>query len=413
MFRIILLGSVIAAGTPALAQEMDHSGHSMAAMTNEGTPAPWQQGSGTSRVPGNEPMTGAHIMTGDWMLMAHGYAWGVYSDQGGPRGDEKAFVQSMAMVSASRPLGDSVGLQLRAMASLDPLMGQRGYPILFASGETAHGEGLVDRQHPHDFLMELSARLDFDLGGTASAFLYGGLPGEPAIGPAAFMHRGSARFNPEAPVTHHWFDSTHITFGVVTAGIATDRWQLEASAFNGTEPDEERWGIDTPRLNSWALRATWTPTSRWSAQISYAGIKEPEALHPGQDTGRLTASLSYADSRFSATAAYARKNLRPGPVLDAWLAEANWRVTGRHNLFTRLERVENNELFDHHSPLHDAVITVNKLSLGYAWQLPLGGEWNLALGGLVSAYDKPQRIDFAYGDDPKSFMLFAKLSLGD
>src|SRR3546814_3389129 len=112
-------------------------------------------------------------MSGDWMLMAHGYAWGVYSDQGGPRGSEKAFVQSMAMLDASRPLGDGAGLQLRAMASLDPLMGKRGYPILFASGETANGEPLIDRQHPHDFLMEMSARLDFDLGGNASAFLYG------------------------------------------------------------------------------------------------------------------------------------------------------------------------------------------------------------------------------------------------
>src|SRR3546814_19445507 len=87
----------------------------------------------------------------------------------------------------------SSDLQLRAMASLDPLMGKRGYPILFASGETANGEPLIDRQHPHDFLMEMSARLDFDLGGNASAFLYGGLPGEPAIGPAAFMRSEERR----------------------------------------------------------------------------------------------------------------------------------------------------------------------------------------------------------------------------
>lgn len=410
MLKLILLGGAIASAGPAVGQDMDHSAH---AMHGSDSTAPWQPGSGTSRQPGFEPMTGAHIMSGDWMLMAHGYAWGVYSDQGGPRGSEKAFIQSMAMLDASRPLGDGAGLQLRAMASLDPLMGKRGYPILFASGETANGEPLIDRQHPHDFLMELSARLDFDLGGNASAFLYGGLPGEPAIGPAAFMHRGSARFNPEAPVTHHWFDSTHITFGVLTAGIGTDRWQVEASAFNGTEPNEERWGIDTPRLDSWAVRASWTPSPHWSAQISYAGIKEPEALHPGEDVGRLTASISYASSRLSVTGAYARKDLKPGPVLDAWLIEANWKAAERHNIFARAERVENNELFDHHSPLHDVPLTVSKLSLGYAWQLPLGGEWNLALGGLVSAFDKPERIDFAYGDDPRSFMLFAKLSLGD
>src|SRR3546814_1019420 len=134
------------------------------------------------------------------------------------------------------------------------------------------------------------------------------------------------------------FDSTHITFGVLTAGIGTDRWQVEASAFNGTEPNEERWGIDTPRLDSWAVRASWTPSPHWSAQISYAGIKEPEALHPGEDVGRLTASISYASSRLSVTGAYARKDLKPGPVLDAWLIEANWKAAERHTVFARAER---------------------------------------------------------------------------
>ena len=115
---------------------------------------------------------------------------------------------------------------------------------------------LVDRQHPHDLFMELSARVDFNVGENASLFLYGGPVGEPALGPSAFMHRGSARYNPEAPITHHWFDSTHITYGVVTAGYAARTWQIEASAFSGQEPDEHRWNIETPRLDSWSVRAT-------------------------------------------------------------------------------------------------------------------------------------------------------------
>mgnify|MGYP006180434873 CR=1 FL=1 len=140
------------------------------------------------------------------------------------------------MGMARRPLGDGT-LQFKAMLSPDPLMGKRGYPLLLASGETADGvEHLIDRQHPHDLFMELAGRVDFDIAEDTTAFLYGGPVGEPALGPSAFMHRASARYNPEAPITHHWFDSTHIAYGVVTAGVGGPAWQLEASAFRGREP---------------------------------------------------------------------------------------------------------------------------------------------------------------------------------
>ena len=75
--------------------------------------------------------------------------------------------------------------------------------------------------------MELAGRLDVDMAPGTSVFLYGGPVGEPALGPSAFMHRGSARYNPEPPITHHWFDSTHITYGVVTVSLSSAHWQVE------------------------------------------------------------------------------------------------------------------------------------------------------------------------------------------
>lgn len=370
-------------------------------------------GSGTSRLPATDQMHGAHFSAGDWALMAHGYAWGAYTDQGGPRGDEMAFVASMAMLEGTRPLGDGARLQLRTMLSLDPLMGDRGYPLLFAAGETAGGEPLIDRQHPHDLFMELSARVDADVAPGTSLFLYGGPVAEPALGPSAFMHRGSARFNPEAPITHHWFDSTHITFGVVTAGIAARQFQLEASAFRGREPDEARWDIETPKLDSWSVRASWTPTPEWAAQVSYGRLESPEVLHAGQDEGRLTASLAYASGPLSVTGAWSAKNRIPGPTLDAWLVEANYDLNERNAVFGRFENVENDELFPHGDPLHEQAFRVSKFSLGYAHSIPLGGAFSLALGGSASLYAKPDALDAAYGENPKSFTLFAKLALGN
>jgi hypothetical protein len=408
-----------AAAQPAMDQsQMDHAQTSMPGMDMSGQGQAMSEGpvegSGTSRLPQAEGMMpGVHFdLGGGWMGMAHGYLWGIYTDQGGPRGDDKLFAGSMAMLLAEKDFGGA-RLQLRSMLSAEPLMDDRGYPLLFATGETAGGEPLVDRQHPHDLFMELAARADADVAEGTTAFLYGGLVGEPALGPPAFMHRASARLNPEAPITHHWFDSTHITFGVVTAGMAGKAWQIEASAFRGQEPDEDRWDIEEPRLDSWSVRATLTPSPHWAAQVSYGRLEQPEALHPDEDEGRTTASVIYNDGNgFAATAAFSAKDRIPGPTLTAWLAEANWDLTDHHTLFGRFENVANDELFpDHDDPLHDQAFRVSKLQAGYAYTLPLG-PFGLSLGGSVAAFLKPDALDAVYGDSPLGYTLFAKLTLG-
>ncbi len=374
------------------------------------------QGSGTSRLPGNESgqHSGLHLMSGKWMLMGHGYAWGVYTDQSGPRGDSKTYVQSMAMLTAEKET--SFGrIQLKSMLSAEPLMKNSGYPNLFATGETHKGEPLVDRQHPHDLFMEIAARVDVKVGDNARLFLYGGPVGEPALGPSAFMHRGSARYNPEAPITHHWFDSSHITYGVGTVGFAGRKVQLEGSIFTGREPDEKRWNIEKPRFDSWSVRATWNPTPNWALQGSYGKIKQPEFLiHPGEDERRTTASVHYANAKgLSAMVAFSAKNRDPGGTNTAWLAETNWDISNHHTLFGRVENVKNDELFpEHTAPLHEVPFRVTKLQAGYAYRLPLDSKFNLALGGTASTFIKPNALDSAYGKHPMGFTLFAKLSLG-
>ncbi|MFM5955407.1 MAG: hypothetical protein ACKOPE_14045 [Novosphingobium sp.] len=371
------------------------------------------EGSGTARLPGMEGgMHGLHLGTGDWMVMVHGYASAQYTKATGPRGDDKVYSTSMLMaVAQTEPEWGRV--QLKSMFSLEPAMDANGYPNLFATGETAGGLPLVDRQHPHDLFMELAARVDFNIGDQTRLFLYGGPVGEPALGPSAFMHRGSAAFNPEPPIAHHWFDSTHITYGVVTAGLAGRTWQIEGSAFRGREPDERRWNIETPKLDSWSVRGTLTPTPNWAIQASYGEIREPEATHPGENEHRFTASAHYASSAVSAMLAYSAKKRVPGETLSAWLAEVNWKLDGKNVLFGRFENVANDELFpDHHDPLHDVKFRVSKFQAGYARRIPLSDAVELALGGSMAAYVKPSALDPYYGKSPIGYTLFAKLSLG-
>ena len=373
------------------------------------------EGSGTARLPANEAMSGIMLPSGERdSLMLHGYVWPIYTRQTGPRGGDKLYAQSMAMAAWTHSFGGA-SLTGRAMLSLEPAMRHDGYPLLFATGETAYGASLVDRQHPHDLFMELTARLEVPMDGTRRLFLYGGPVGEPALGPSAFLHRASARLNPEAPITHHWFDSTHITYGVVTAGIGAGGWQLEASAFRGQEPDERRWNIETPRLDSWSVRATITPSPAWAFQTSYGRLKQPEASHPGENERRFTASAHYNDGKgLSAMLAFSAKTRVPGGTRTAWLGEANWDLSAHHTLFGRIENVANDELFpDHANPLHDRPFRITKLQAGYAWRTPLAGPVHVALGGSLAMFAKPAVLDAAYGRNPVGGTLFAKFSLGD
>ena len=374
----------------------------------------YELGSGTARLPAAEgEMRGAMVHAGDWMLMAHGYAWVTSTDQGGPRGAAQTFATSMAMLMADRDLGERWHLQLKGMASLDPYLGPTGYPDLFATGEVAHGAPLIDRQHPHDLFMELAARTDYRIGGDASVFLYDGPVGEPALGPSAFMHRGSARYLPLAPITHHWFDSTHISYGVVTGGYASPRWQVEASGFRGREPDEHRWDIETPALDSWSVRGSWTPTAHLAVQVSHGWLHSPESQEPAVDEARTTASIQYATCGLTTTFGYGLKDHRPGRALPAFLAEASWEINRHHTIFGRIEHVANDELFPVVSdPLHGRVFHVTKAEGGYAYRFPIIGAFGVALGGTVAAYAKPAALDGAYGRAPVSGTLFSKFFLG-
>ena len=372
-----------------------------------------REGSGTSWQPEGTPMGGLHDMRGDWMLMLHGFVNAIYDHQSGPRGDNKTFAESMAMVMAQRPVGSGT-LGLRAMVSLDPTMGRSGYPLLFQTGETADGRmPLIDHQHPHDAFMELAASYSVPLGRDGSVFIYGGLPGEPALGPSAYMHRFSGMRNPEAPLTHHWLDSTHITFGVLTLGTTRGPWKVEGSWFNGREPDEDRWDIETRRFDSWSTRLSFNPSRQWALQVSYGDLKSPEQLEPDTRVKRTTASASYqtelAGNPWQTTLAWG-SNKKEAPSehkrLPGWLLESTLVLRDKHTVFGRIEQVRNDELFEEGEPLAGQTFRIRKLTLGYIYDFMKTGPVALGVGGLVGFARAPDALDAHYGSDPRSYMVF-------
>ena len=373
-----------------------------------------REASGTSWQPDSTPMAGIMSMNDEWMTMVHGYVNQVYDHQGGPRGATENFSNSMFMWMGNRTWGQNT-LGLRAMLSLDTLMGKNGYPLLLETGETADGvHSLVDRQHPHDLFMELSASWSHAFDQAHSVFFYGGLPGEPALGPPAFMHRASGVDDPEAPLAHHWLDSTHITYGVLTAGYTVQQFRFEGSVFHGREPDQFRYNIETGKLDSASARLTWNPNDNWSLQVSQGYIHSPEELHPDVNQHRTTASAIYNrptdDGNWATTVAWGRDDNRPGQPLNAYLAETEFTMHATHTVFARLERVQEDELFESPSPLTGQEFGVTKLSVGYIHDWPLASHLYFGLGGLVSLYDLPPAVNTAYGS-PRSYMAFARLKL--
>jgi hypothetical protein len=371
--------------------------------------------SGTSWQPDSTPHAMGHVMRGDWSLSSHVMLNGVYDWQEGPRGDEMSFLSGMVMGAARRTLAGGDGLTLRGMLSPDPFMGKRGYPLLLAAGETADGETpLVDRQHPHDFFMELSATYSHAFDARRSLFFYAGLPGEPAFGPPAFMHRPASMTSPEAPITHHWLDSTHITFGVVTAGWVQGGWKLEASQFTGREPDEDRYDIEEPRMDSTALRASWNPGEDWALQVSWADVESPEQLEPEVDEVRLSASALYMRALdgggfLSTTVAWGYKDPTEGPSTNAVVLEAAWDPAPAWQLFYRAEWIESNELGEDHHDVHE----VAKLSVGLRREFPVTERIRLALGALYTIDQVDSALAPSYGSrNPNGAMAFVQFLSG-
>ncbi len=349
-------------------------------------------------------MRAVHQRAGDWELMLHGQAFAqfIYEHADVHRGAHQGGSINWLMGMARRPLGTG-RIGVRAMFSLEPwTIPGCGYPVLLATGETCDGDTIHDRQHPHDLFMELSAEYDRPLAGAWRWQIYGGPAGEPALGPVAFPHRVSAGPNPLAPIGHHWLDATHITFGLVTTGVYSSRWKIEASAFNGREPDEDRTDLDLAAFDSYAGRVTFSPRPSLAIQASAGRLNDAEAgagSLPAIDVTRSTASATYHRSLGTdvwATTVGWGANHEQDTLSHALLLESAATRRGQHTVFGRLEIVGKPA---HSLHVHESndVFIVGKLQAGYTRYLQPASGLQAGLGASVSASLVPAYLGPRYG----------------
>ncbi len=378
-----------------------------------------RMGSGTTWIPDAVPLPTRHVKAGSWLLMVHGFGFVQYDAQGGPRGDHQFGSLNWAMLMASR---DLLGgrLQARTMLSLDPAtVTNRGYPMLLQSGETYRGQPLVDRQHPHDFWMELAVMYERPLSRRIGVTVYVAPAGEPALGPVAFMHRPAAVDNAAAPLSHHWQDATHISFGVLTAGLFAHHWKLEGSAFNGREPNEERWGFDRLRLDSYSGRFTLHLDPSWVLSAGYGFLKSPEPLNASASVHRATASVLHGrklgrDGQI-ATSVIWGANRRSGRTTHSALAESEAVLDRTNTVFGRLELVQKTaeDLVLPAGPAGfapDSTFTLAAVSVGYIREVVRLSKATLGVGFQTTLNVLPSSLDPIYGSrTPAGGMVFVRI----
>ena len=388
---------------------MDHMG------AMKGMLGPWsmaREGSGTSWLPDDSPMFMKTLpKLGRYDLMVMGNFSLNYTDSsvGGKRGDRQFFSNSMPMLMARRDVGGGT-LSFRLMGSLDPMFnGEYGYPNLFQTGETAYGSPLKDRQHPHDLISEVSVTFSKPLKGDTRGFLYLAPVGEPALGGSMYLMRPSGMENPEAPITHHWFDSTHITYGVATAGLTfSDKWKVEGSVFKGEDPDENRYSPDNIRFDSASTRLTYNPTRNLSFSGSYGYRKDPEqATEPGQDQHRINASAHYGKGDLAVTALFGRNIKQDGSATDAYLLEGSL-YRGDSSYYARFENVAKDELVD----VRASAYRVSKLTFGATRDFTHRGGFDFGLGAYAGLYGVPSGVRDAYGDFPVTAGVYFRIRPG-
>lgn len=399
-------------------ENMDHSGMNRASMFLMG------ESTGTGYQPAAWPMPMLMNKIGDWHLMWMGQAFLVDTQQSGPRGGDKLYSPNWGMLGATHRLGKGA-LMLRSMLSLDPAtVTDRRYPLLFQTGETAFGRAIVDGQHPHDFVMELSVQYAQSFGEKGVWNVYYAPVGDPALGPVAYPHRASALELPQAAISHHWQDATHIANNVLTAGVSYDKVRLEASGFSGREPGENRWNIDWARMDSWSTRLSVFPTRRWMAQASVGRLKRPEALH-ADDVVRATGSLHYIVPKEGGNAW--ASSLIWGRNYKTVEKHASHSVTAetvvpfkRLNFITgRFEWSQRDELFENDHETGERIeqltgkhaFNVAAFTAGYTRDIPLFRNVQTGLGANFSIYAIDSALKPYYGDVPVGVNVFLRIRL--
>jgi hypothetical protein len=317
----------------------------------------------------------------------------------------------MFMLDVGRAVGSRHFLNLDSMGTTELwTYPYRGYPLLLQIGEErSDGTPYIDAQHPHSSpIMGLTLSDTVTLGDSSTVKPFFAPRGGSTDGPIGFMHRESARDNPDAPLGHHvGQDVGHISSTVLGAQLSLGQVTLEASAFNGTEPQPMKVDLPLGPLNSEAFRITYAFRPTHSVMASVARVEQQDATYPGTNSAtRLSASLY---DRFALTGWSVDHSLivggidrYPNSTSETSLLDEAVFQKGSSDVWGRVEvlqRLASELAIPNASPTGqgDDKRWVSSLTLGYTRWTALDGSVQFGLGTSLTLDVIPGEWAGAYG----------------
>ena len=339
----------------------------------------------------------------------------------GPRGRSDFSAPNMFMLDVGRTLGARHYLNIDLMGTLEKwTFPNDGSPELLQIGEqNENGAPYVDAQHPHSSpLMGLTLSDAITLGEKNQLKVFIAPRGEATEGPVAFMHRPTGAVNPDVPLGHHiGQDVGHISSTVLGAALRAGDTTLEASTFNGTEPEPAKVDLPLAIPNSYAFRLThrWTPRFYGMASAAYALNPEPHDLDLNHvwrysisvynDGGDLAGWTAHNAFIWGLVNFYDHAS-----ALNSFAEEA-WLHRGSHDIWTRVEALERTaDELQIASTAPNEPRWVGAATIGYAYALARAPGGEITLGASLTNDILPSEFRSAYGGDPWSAKIILRAS---
>ncbi|TCS35848.1 hypothetical protein EDC30_109149 [Paucimonas lemoignei] len=214
----------------------------------------------------------------------------------------------------------------------------------------------------------------------------------------------------------HWLNSRNRGSSMAALGYTWRNLRLEGALFKERDSDQSRnSNTELLRMDAAKRRLAYKFGPNWAFQLSRGYLNTPDQFRQDQKSRRRTASLTYrnefAGNPWHSTLAYARGKGSSGTDSTTYLLDTAMQLGLQHTVFGRIERGGHDELFLDEEGPRNRVYNVNKMSVGYLYEVKTEGPARLGVGGVVSRRDMPNELLSYYGDKTTSYTVFFRLQM--
>jgi len=244
--------------------------------------------------------------------------------------------------------------------------------------------------------------------------IYTSVTASPARNALMFDYPGFELENPMQSA--YWLDTSREKSRTVTLGYAWRNVAVESSTL--AVPNQYEDGLlrqDAPKFDVRSARLSYSPAPNWVLRLSRGTVSTLDQLVPNDEVRRTAIAATYTmpfqQGDWQTTVAWGRNARKFRESTMGYLLESTVRFSGAHALFGRVEQVGSDGLTREDESAPRQLFKMNRLSLGYFYDLRTSGPLHLDVGALVSRHLVPTSMEPSYGSDPTSYMMFVRFRM--